>query len=97
MIIHIDGTAQELLEFVNGMQFTAMPEFCGTAKKAEEAKHEATKKADDKAAKFAYEGGQIVLVHLNKRQADLLMLEASLRKMSVEDVIKHFVGKCVGC
>ena len=96
MIIHLDGTAQELLEFVKGMQFPVTAGFC-EAEETEETKHEATKKADGKAAEFACEGGQVVLVHLSKRQADLLMLEASLRNMSVEDVIKHFVGKCVGC
>lgn len=97
MIIHIDGKAQELLEFVKGMQFPIAAGFCGTAEETEEAKYEADKKADGKAAEFVREGGQIVLVHLNKRQADYLMMEASMRNMSVEDVIKHFVGKCIGC
>ena len=91
MIIHIDGTAQELLEFVKGMQVM------GTGGEPKEVKHEENKKEGGKAAEFVSEGGQVVLVHLSKRQAELLMLEASLRNMSVEDVIKHFVGKCVGC
>lgn len=90
MIIHLDGTAQELLEFVKGMQFPITAGFCETAEETEEADEETR-------AEFVRKGGQVVLVHLNKRQADLLMLEASLRKMSVEDVIKYFVGKCVGC
>lgn len=90
MIIHIDGTAQELMEFIKGMPVI------GDEPK-ETIKVEANKKANGEAAKFVYEGGQVVLVHLNKRQAELLMLEASLRNMSVEDMIKHFVGKCVGC
>ena len=93
MIIHLDGKAEELLEFVKGMQFPTTMGFC----EAEEAKHEAAKKADGKAAEFVCEGGQVVLVHLSKRQAELLMLEASLRKTTVEEVIKLFVGRCVGC
>lgn len=40
MIIHLDGTAQELLEFVKGMQFPTTEGFCEAAEEMEEAAKE---------------------------------------------------------
>lgn len=96
MIIHIDGTAQELLEFVKGMQFPITAGFCETAEETEEADEETQAEVEKEVERdFTEEEKDMyrrngdwtdIMVEINRSDLDELRRQAALHETTTHEM-----------
>ena len=93
MIIHIDGTAQELLEFVKGMQFPTTEGFC-EAEETEETQAEVEKEverdfAEEEKDMYRWNGNWTdIMVEIHKDDLNELRRQAALRGIATHEMAK---------
>lgn len=105
MIIHLDGKAEELLEFVKGMQFPTTEGFC-EAEKTEETDEETQAEVEREIEKLFTAAKRVAGASVNREEvtvelhwADLAALrqEANKRGLTsgelLENIVTHWLDK----